>query len=319
MASNTLVSRRGSHGRGAGRRRAGRAADAGRQRTLISPAQLGRPRGKAFYWIVFGLVVVLFTVAFLGPLYWMVTGGLKTTQEVVQSPPTAFPSSLHTENYSQAWTVMDLSKLLFNTLYYAFGALFFQLVFDVAAAYSLSKLRPVFGKVILGMMLATLMIPATVLVVPQYLTVLDVPVFQRNLVNSPWVIWLPSVTNAFNIFLLKRFFDSIPRELLDAAAIDGASPVRTLRSIVLPISRPILGVVSIFAVVGVWKDFLWPMLTLPDPSKQTLNVGIYSLASGVPENVLIAALTIASIPTLLIFLLFQRNIMSGLTAGGLKG
>ncbi|MER7726785.1 carbohydrate ABC transporter permease [Streptomyces sp. NPDC096323] len=314
MASNTLVSRRGSR-----RPRASRASDVARQRTLISPAQLGRPRGKAFYWIVFGVVVVLFTVAFLGPLYWMVTGGLKTTQEVVQSPPTAFPSSLHTENYSQAWTVMDLSKLLFNTLYYAFGALFFQLVFDVAAAYSLSKLRPVFGKVILGMMLATLMIPATVLVVPQYLTVLDVPVFQRNLVNSPWAIWLPSVTNAFTIFLLKRFFDSIPRELLDAAAIDGATPLRTLRSIVLPISRPILGVVSIFAVVGVWKDFLWPMLTLPDPSKQTLNVGIYSLASGVPENILIAALTIASIPTLLIFLLFQRNIMSGLTAGGLKG
>ncbi|MER6119175.1 carbohydrate ABC transporter permease [Streptomyces sp. NPDC001743] len=314
MASNTLVSRRGSRRHGPGR-----AADAARQRTLISPAQLGRPRGKAFYWIVFTVVVVLFTVAFLGPLYWMVTGGLKTTQEVVQSPPTAFPRSLHTENYSQAWTVMDLSRLLFNTLYYAFGALFFQLVLDVAAAYSLSKLRPVFGKVILGMMLATLMIPATVLVVPQYLTVLDVPLFQRNLVNSPWAIWLPSVTNAFNIFLLKRFFDSIPRELLDAAAIDGASPLRTLRSIVLPISRPILGVVSIFAVVGVWKDFLWPMLTLPDPSKQTLNVGIYSLASGVPENVLIAALTIASIPTLLIFLLFQRNIMSGLTAGGLKG
>ncbi|MFE7749679.1 carbohydrate ABC transporter permease [Streptomyces sp. NPDC057428] len=314
MASNTLVSRRGA--RGAGRRRD---ADQSRQRTLISPAQLGRPRGRAVYWIVFVLVVAAFTLAFLGPLYWMVTGGLKATQEVVQSPPTAFPSSVHTENYSQAWTVMDLSKLLFNTLYYAFGALAFQLVLDVAAAYSLSKLRPVLGKVILGMMLATLMIPATVLVVPQYLTVLDVPIFERNLLNSPWVIWLPSVTNAFNIFLLKRFFDSIPGELLDAAAIDGASPLRTLRSIVLPISRPILGVVSIFAVVGVWKDFLWPMLTLPDPAKQTLNVGIYSLSNGVPLNVLIAALTIASVPTLLVFLLFQRNIMSGLTAGGLKG
>lgn len=314
MASNTLVSRRGA--RNAGRRRD---MDRGRQRTLISPAQLGRPRGRAVYWIVFALMVTAFTLAFLGPLYWMVTGGLKATQEVVQSPPTVFPSSVHTENYSQAWTVMDLSKLLFNTLYYAFGALAFQLVLDVAAAYSLSKLRPVFGKVILGMMLATLMIPATVLVVPQYLTVLDVPIFERNLLNSPWAIWLPSVTNAFNIFLLKRFFDSIPGELLDAAAIDGASPLRTLRSIVLPISRPILGVVSIFAVVGVWKDFLWPMLTLPDPAKQTLNVGIYSLSNGVPLNVLIAALTIASVPTLLIFLLFQRNIMSGLTAGGLKG
>ncbi|MFE2375095.1 carbohydrate ABC transporter permease [Streptomyces sp. NPDC059398] len=289
------------------------------ERTLISPAQLGRPRGKAVYWGVLTLVVLLFTLVFLGPLYWMVTGGLKTAQEFAQSPPTAFPRSFHPDNYSRAWHVMQLSKLLLNTLYYAFGALAFQLVLDVAAAYSLSKLRPVFGKAILGMMLATLMIPATVLVVPQYLTVLDVPLFQRNLLNSPWVIWLPSVTNAFNIFLLKRFFDSVPRELLDAASIDGASPLRTLRSVVLPISRPILGVVSIFAVVGVWKDFLWPMLTLPDPGKQTLNVGIYSLAQGVPENWLIAALAMASAPTLIIFLIFQRNIMSGLTAGSLKG
>ncbi|MEV4045252.1 carbohydrate ABC transporter permease [Streptomyces sp. NPDC049744] len=288
-------------------------------RTLISPAQLARPRGKRLYWVVFGLVVALFTVVFLGPMYWMVSSGFKNTQEAVQTPPTLVPESFQPDNYSQAWNVMDLASLLGNTLFYAFGALAFQLVFDVAAAYSLSKLRPVLGKAILGLMLATLMIPATVLVVPQYLTVLDVPIFERNLLNTPWAIWLPSVTNAFNIFLLKRFFDSIPRELLDAASMDGASSMRTLWSIVLPISRPILGVVSIFAIVGVWKDFLWPMLTLPDPARQTLNVGIYSLSNGVPMNVLIAALTMASLPTLLIFLVFQRNIMSGLTAGGLKG
>ncbi|MFJ9197405.1 carbohydrate ABC transporter permease [Streptomyces flaveolus] len=288
-------------------------------RTLISPAQLARPRGKAVYWVTFAVVVAGFTLVFLGPLYWMVSSGFKDTQEVIQTPPTLVPGSFEPDNYSRAWEVMDLARLLFNTLYYAFGALAFQLVLDVAAAYSLSKLRPVFGKAVLGAMLATLMIPATVLVVPQYLTVLDVPVVERNLLNTPWAIWLPSVTNAFNIFLLKRFFDSIPKELLDAAAMDGASPMRTLRSIVLPISRPILGVVSIFAIVGVWKDFLWPMLTLPDPAMQTLNVGIYSLSNGVPTNVLIAALTIASLPTLLIFLVFQRNIMSGLTAGGLKG
>ncbi|MFJ8694202.1 carbohydrate ABC transporter permease [Streptomyces roseolilacinus] len=288
-------------------------------RTLISPAVLARPRGKALYWTIFAVVVLLFTLAFLGPLYWLVSSGFKDAQEVIATPPTLVPESFEPENYTRAWEVMDLATLLFNTLYYAFGALAFQLVLDVAAAYSLSKLRPVFGKAILGMMLATLMIPATVLVVPQYLTVLDVPVIERNLLNSPWAIWLPAVTNAFNIFLLKRFFDSIPKELLDAVSMDGASPMRALWSIVLPISRPILGVVSIFAVVGVWKDFLWPMLTLPDPSKQTLNVGIYSLSNGVPVNVLIAALTIASIPTLLIFMIFQRNIMSGLTAGGLKG
>ncbi|MFG2263797.1 carbohydrate ABC transporter permease [Streptomyces sp. NPDC048720] len=288
-------------------------------RTLISPAQLARPRGRFLYWTVFALVVAAFVLVFLGPLYWLASSGVKDPQEVIRTPPTLVPRSFTPGNYTRAWDVMDLARLLLNTTFYAFGALACQLVLDVAAAYSLSKLRPVLGKAILGMMLATLMIPATVLVVPQYLTVLDVPLVHRNLLDSPWAIWLPSVTNAFNIFLLKRFFDSVPRELLDAAAIDGASPTRILWSIVLPISRPILGVVSIFAIVGVWKDFLWPMLTLPDPSKQTLNVGIYSLSTGVPVNILIAALTIASLPTLLIFLVFQRNIMSGLTAGGLKG
>ncbi|MFB7454339.1 carbohydrate ABC transporter permease [Streptomyces sp. NPDC056194] len=288
-------------------------------RTLIAPATLVRPGGKAAYRIVLGLVLVVFTLVFLGPLYWLASSGLKDAQEVIQTPPTLVPDTFTPENYTRAWEVMDLSTLLLNTLYYAFGALAFQLVLDVAAAYSLSKLRPVLGKAVLGMMLATLMIPATVLVVPQYLTVLDVPLVERNLLNTPWAIWLPSVTNAFNIFLLKRFFDSIPKELLDAASIDGAGPFRILWSIVLPISRPILGVVSIFAVVGVWKDFLWPMLTLPDPGKQTLNVGIYSLSNGVPVNVLIAALTIAALPTLVVFMIFQRNIMSGLTAGGLKG
>ena len=148
-------------------------------------------------------------------------------------------------------------------------------MFDVAAAYALSKLRPVLGNVIFAMMLATLMIPATVLLVPQYLTVASLPILHINLIGSPEAIWLPSVANAFNIFLLKRFFDSIPRDCIDAAAIDGASPLRTLWRIVMPISRPILGVVSIFAFVAVWKDFLWPLLVECgyNPTRETLNVG----------------------------------------------
>ncbi|MFJ6217051.1 carbohydrate ABC transporter permease [Streptomyces sp. NPDC092296] len=295
------------------------AANAGQTRTLISQTQLNRPVGKAVYWTVLTIVVLGFTLIFLGPLYWLVTGGLKSTSEVIQNPPTIFPKKIHTDTYSQAWTQLHIGKLLFNTLYYAFGALAFQLVFDVAAAYSLSKLRPVLGNVILGLMLATLMIPATVLIVPQYLTVLDLPILHISLINKPWAIWLPTIANAFNIFLLKRFFDSIPEDLMAAAAIDGASPLRTLRSIVLPMSRPILGVVSIFAVVNVWKDFLWPLLVEPDPANQTLNIGINSLATGVPQNVIIAALAIASAPTIVFFLIFQRNIMSGLTSGSLKG
>jgi multiple sugar transport system permease protein len=168
-------------------------------------------------------------------------------------------------------------------------------------------------------MLLTLMIPPTVLLLPAYLTVQNLPIFHVNLLNTPWAIWLPAAANGFNIFLLKRFFDSIPSELLEAASIDGASPVRILWSIVLPISRPIIGVVSIFAVVNVWKDFVWPLLVLPDTNKMPVSVAISQLSQQMPQNVLIAALVIASLPAIVVFFIFQRNIMAGLTAGSLKG
>jgi multiple sugar transport system permease protein len=298
-----------------------RAQPGSRPRTLVSSSQLNLPRGKIIYRIVLTLVVVIFTLVFIGPLYFLFSDGLKSTTEAVQVPPTLFPAHLHPSTYVSAWTRVGLGRLLFNTLYYAFGALFFQLIFDVTAAYSLSRLRPAGGKLIFALMLATLMIPSTVLLVPQYITVANLPILHLNLIGSPAAIWLPSVANAFNIFLLKRFFDSVPQELLHAAAIDGASPLRTLRSVVLPISRPILAVVSIFALVAVWKDFLWPLLVEYgyNPSRETLNVGIFEAANTTPQNLVLAASAMAAVPTVIFFLVFQRNILSGLTAGSLKG
>ena len=288
-------------------------------RTLISPARLNRPAGRRIYWTLVIVVVVVATVAFIGPFYWMVTGGLKTGHEIAQVPPTLFPADPDPGNYADAWTGLDLGRLLLNTVWYAFGALAFQLIFGVTAAYAFSTLRPVLGNVVLGAMLATLMIPSTVLIIPQYVTVIDMPILGVNLLNTPWAIWLPAVTNAFNIFLLKRFFDSIPEDMLHAAAIDGAGPVRTLWSIVLPVSRPILGVISIFSVTATFKDFLWPLLVQPSPTTKTINVGIYAFSTGIGQNVVIAASVIAAIPMVIFFLIFQKNIMSGLTVGSVKG
>jgi multiple sugar transport system permease protein len=288
-------------------------------RTLISPASLSRKSGRRVYWFLLVTTIVVFSLVFLGPLYWMVTGGLKTGPEIAQIPPTLVPENPDFGNYSDAWIGIGLGRLLLNTLWYAGGALAFQLVFGIGAAYAFSKLRPVLGNVILGGMLATLMIPATVLVIPQYVTVIDMPIFGWNLLNTPWAIWLPAVTNAFNIFLLKRFFDSIPNEMLQAAAIDGAGPFRILWSIILPVSRPILGVVAIFSVTATFKDFLWPLLVQPGANTKTLNVGIYAFSTGIGQNVVIAAAVIAAIPTIIFFLIFQKNIMSGLTVGSVKG
>ncbi|MFI6675178.1 carbohydrate ABC transporter permease [Kribbella sp. NPDC050470] len=288
-------------------------------RTLVSPQALRTPHGRVMYWATLTLTVVGFTGAFVFPLYWMVTGALKSPDELAQIPPSFFPNDYDFGVYKEAWEQLQLGVFLKNTVLYAGGAWLFTLAVDVTAAYALSKLRPVFGKVVLGAMLATLMIPPMVLLLPTYLTAKDLPILHLDLLNTPWAIWLPAAANGFFVFLLKRFFDSIPRELLEAAEIDGASPARILWSIVLPVSRPILGVVSILSVVTVWKDFVWPLLVLPETDKMSISVGIASLSAQMPQNVLIAALVIASLPTILVFFIFQRSIMSGLTAGSLKG
>ena len=299
-----------------------RAAPTPMTRTLISSVQLNRPQGKIAYRLVLTLVIVVFTLVFIGPMYFLFTDGLKSTQEAIATPPTLYPHHLYPGTYIAAFDRLDMARLMWNTVYYAFGALAFQLVFDVTAAYSLSALRPLLGKPVFFLMLATLMIPATVLVVPQYVTLVDLPILHVNMIGSPEAIWLPSVANAFNIYLLKRFFDSIPRDYIDAAQVDGASPMRILMRIVLPISRPILAVVSIFSLVAVWKDFLWPLLAEYGytPTRETLSVGIWQAADiTTPQNIIIAASAMAAIPTIVFFLIFQRNIMAGLTAGGIRG
>jgi multiple sugar transport system permease protein len=291
------------------------------QRTLISPASLRTRRGRAGYLTVLTLTLVVFLLVFCFPLYWMITGAVKEPAELALPTPTFLPRSVHPESYVDAWGKLRIAHYFLNTVYFALGGWLLQLTFDVAVAYALSKLRPVLGGLVLGMMLATLMLPAAALLVPAYLTVADVPLFHVNLLNTPWALWLPGVANAFNIYLLKRFFDQIPGDLLDAAGIDGAGRLRILCGIVLPLSRPVLGVVSIFAIIGIWKDFLWPLLVLQDPEVQTLSVALsrLSITSQVALNELMAGLVIASLPMIAVFLIFQRSILNGLSAGALKG
>ncbi|SEQ18474.1 multiple sugar transport system permease protein [Streptomyces sp. yr375] len=288
-------------------------------RTLVSPAALARPRGRAVYWTVFTGVVLLFTLAFLFPVYWMVTGALKSPDEIARTPPTLVPERWHPDGYTDAWDLMQLPRHLGNTVVQAAGAWLCQLVLCTAAAYALSRLRPAFGKLILGGILATLMVPAQALLVPKYLTVADLPLIHTSLLNDPLAIWLPAAANAFNLYLLKRFFDHLPREVLEAAEIDGSGPLRTLWSIVLPMSRPVLGVVSIFALVAVWQDFLWPLMVFSDTDRQPISVALVQLSQNVQLTVLIAAMVIASVPMVALFLVFQRHIVAGIGAGGTKG
>jgi multiple sugar transport system permease protein len=288
-------------------------------RTLISPWTLRTRSGRTTYWLVFALVLALFTLAFVVPLIWMLLGAMKSAPELAHDPPTLLPAHANTGAYVEAWNFMDLARYFKNTVIIAAGAWLIQLAVQVPAAYALSKMRPVLGKWILALMLATLMLPASALLVPTYLAITEVPIVEVNLVNSPAAIWLPAAANAFNIYLLKRFFDQIPTDLLDAARIDGAGSVTTMVRIVLPLSRPILAVVSIFSIVAAWKDFIWPLLVLQNPEVQTLSVALQRFEPDTPINLMLAGLVIASVPMVAAFLIFQRQILAGLTAGSIKG
>lgn len=290
------------------------------ERTLISPLELRTPIGCAGYWLVFALLLLL-TLTTIFPLYWMFSGALKTTPELFRMPPSLLPDDPQWRNYPLAWSRLRYSVYFRNTLGLALGGWFLQLFVSTTAAYALSKLRPAFGNVILFLFLSTLMVPPAAYLIPQYLTVVRLPLLGISLVDSWWAVWLPQAVSAFNIFVLKSFFDDIPTDLTDAARIDGANAWQMLVRIILPLARPALAVVSIFAVIGAWKDFFWPFLVLTNADRQPIMVALYRLTQRAQEplNLVVAALVIASIPPIVLFLLFQRQIIRGITLTGLKG
>src|ERR1700730_1032369 len=293
------------------------------ERTLVSPLTLKRPSGRVIYWTVFALLLVCTLVTF-GPLYWMFSSALKSSIEIFQSPPSIWPLHPAWANYANAWNVLQYPRYFVNTVILAAGAVFLQLLVSATAAFALSKLRPAGKGIIQFVFFSTLMVPPVVYLIPQFVNISDLPLVHVSLINNWAGVWLPEAANALNILILKTFFDTIPTELTDAARLDGANGWQLFSRIILPLSRPALAVVTIFTVVASWKDFLWPLLVLFNPDVQSLSVAIYH-ESGInstfplPFNYLMAGLVLASIPPILLFLLFQRQIIRGVNLTGLKG
>ena len=155
-----------------------------------------------------------------------------------------------------------------------------------------------------------------VVLVPLFLTVLDLPLFNTSLLDTCWAVWLPVGANAFNVLLVKRFMDGLPRELFEAAEVDGAGPIRMLLYVALPLSRPVLGVVSILAMLNAWKDFLWPLIVLPNPELQPLSVRLPVIRETVELDVFLAALLISMALPIALFLVFQRLFLRNVGIGG---
>jgi multiple sugar transport system permease protein len=293
------------------------------ERTLVSPLTLRRPAGRVIYWSVFTLLLAL-TLVIFGPLYWMFSSALKTSIEIFQNPPTIWPLNPAWSNYANAWKVLQYPLYFGNTVILAAGAVVLQLLVSATAAFALSKLQPAGKNIIQFVFFSTLMVPPVVYLIPQFVNISNLPLIHVSLINNWAGVWLPEAASALNILILKSFFDTIPRELTDAARLDGANSWQLFSKIILPLSRPALAVVTIFTVVASWKDFLWPLLVLFNPEVQPLSVAIYH-ESGInstyplPFNYLMAGLVLASIPPILVFLLFQRQIIRGVNLTGLKG
>jgi multiple sugar transport system permease protein len=159
-------------------------------------------------------------------------------------------------------------------------------------------------------------VPTVVLLVPLYIEIVRPPIVHHSFVDSYWAVWLPACASAFNVVIVKRFFDNLPREIFEAARIDRAGPFALFWRIVLPLSKPILGVVSVFAVLASWRDFLWPLLVLSDPNKQPLGVRLPAIQSQTGLGVFLAAMFIACLVPVGALLIFQRSFLrsSGLGA-----
>jgi len=289
-------------------------------RGILSPADWRRPRVRLGALGLHGILLGLLFVVGLGPMLWLAKAAVTPTQDTLRSPLALWPNGIDWANLSTAWTRVEVDKYFLNTVGLAAGSWFMQLLVATTAGFALSVLRPRYGKVITGVVLATLFVPSVVLLVPLYLTVVDPPLLKASLINSFWAVWLPAGANAFNILLVQRFFGNLPREVFEAARVDGAGPFRLFWSVVLPMSRPILGVVSVFAVIAAWKDFLWPMLVLPNPELQPLSVRLPALQRFVELDVFLAALAISTVIPVVLFAVFQRFFLkTGALTGAVKG
>ena len=252
--------------RSVARRRAGVTVRASEDRGIVSAADWRRRRVRWTLRIIQLVTLLFLLVVGLGPLLWMLKSSITPTQDTLRAPMALWPHGFDLSHFATAWTRTHIDRYLMNTVWIALGSWIVQIVVATTAGYALSVLRPRFHRVLTGLVLATLFVPSIVLLVPLYLTVVDMPIVHFRLIDTFWAVWLPAGATAFNVILVKRFFDNLPREIFDAARVDGAGPFQLFWRIVLPMSRPIIGVVSVFAVIATWKDYLWPLLVLRDPA-----------------------------------------------------
>jgi len=262
--------------------------------------------------------VVLFAIGLtmLVPFLWMISTSLMEEHEVYQFPPKFIPSAWLWENFAEAMTLQPFGRFFLNTAIVAGASVAGQLLFCSMAAYAFARLRFPYRDPLFAVYLATMMIPGIVTIIPSFLII-----SMFGWVNTYWALFTPTLSSVWGIFLLRQFFQTIPGDLEDAARIDGASELAIFWHIVLPLSKPALATLAIFAFMNSWKDFLWPLIVTNRTSMRTVEVGIANFSTMYqtdwPHQM--AAAVVVMLPIIIVFILAQKHFVKGITMTGLKG
>ncbi|MFV0400240.1 MAG: carbohydrate ABC transporter permease [Oscillospiraceae bacterium] len=273
-------------------------------------------KGKLTYIVIFAVLLIGVPLQVF-PYLWMVSGVFKNNREITSAIPSLIPKEPVFDNVPKVFAKYDLMNNFKNTLILCVAVILIQCTISILAAYALSKLKPRDSKYVLLFFVGTMMINEQAIAIPSYLMFRNF--FGMNLINNFWSLIMAFSAWGWAIFLLKGFFDGMPSDLLESARIDGASSMRVLTSIVMPLSKPVLSVVILNTFMAVYNQFLFPLILLPDSSKWTVMIRIYASQKMTTWNESMVLLTFSTIPVMLVYLLAQKYIVQGITMTGLKG
>lgn len=284
----------------------------------VRAVALRPPRvGVSFSRIVFLAIAVIITILALAPFVLTVSGSFKTTSEILDWPPSLFPAALRWENYVEVWNNSRFfPRWIANSIFLSAFHLIVYLAICSLAGYAFARLRFPGATVLFLAIVGSVMIPGQVLWVPKFLILKEV-----SLIDNLFGIAFPHLAEVFGVFFMTQFFKSLPKELEEAAAIDGAGTFRTFRQIILPNALPALAALAILRFQAEWNAFQWPVIVVRSPENMTLPLGLASFQGlfGVNWNWVLAGAMFNAVPIILLVILFQRYFIRSATSSAIKG
>jgi ABC-type glycerol-3-phosphate transport system permease component len=293
-----------------------------KQTTQRSSARVKSHQPGSGFLTRFGIYLVLLAggAISVAPFLWMISTSVMSLGEA--QGVRVVPSEVHLENYADAWKEADFAEYFVNSVEISLITLVGELVVCVLAAYAFARIDFPGKDLIFGLVLSTMMIPAMVLIIPNFLTVTWLGrIGPIKWINNWPALTIPFMGNAFSIFLLRQFFAQIPEELFDAAQIDGAGHFRFLLQVVVPLSRAPLMVVIVLSLIGSWNALAWPLLVTNSPDWRPIAVGLLSFVqeAGQQTNLMMAGAVITIVPVLIVYFITQRQFTESIARSGLKG